>query len=288
MNAVIPFYRQNSQIVDAESHQYLSNYLNPSCGGVQWSILHATAPKRFTSGLLTELLRLQKNISTHYLEHQDVNFHVFSSDIPGVFSLGGDLEFFCECARNGDKDSLRKYGRDAVSTVFNTAVNFNLPITTINIVKGAALGGGFEAALASNHLIAEEQSTFAFPETRFGLFPGMGAYTLLRKRVTEHQAEEIIYSSKAYTAKELYDLGIVDQICEQGQGYKTAMQHIQERYPRHQGIQSMRKMAQKFSPLDKQEMLSIVDYWVESVMNLNTKQLRMIEILSKTDIKHQI
>ena len=54
--------------------------------------------------------------------------------------------------------------------------SFNLPFTTISLVQGDALGGGFEAALCGDIIIAEKQARFGFPEVLFNLFPGMGAY----------------------------------------------------------------------------------------------------------------
>ena len=58
------------------------------------------------------------------------------------------------------------------------------------------MGGGFEAALAGNVLVAERGTRLGFPEVLFGLFPGMGAYTLLRRRVDAVTAEKIILNAK--------------------------------------------------------------------------------------------
>lgn len=266
----------------------LNNYLNPSNGGVLWSILKADAPARITPDLLKELIEVQQDLLYRYSHNQvgragdNVSYHILSSEGPDIFSLGGDLAFFAQCVKQGDRKSLTKYARDAIEFVYQSSTNYHLPVTTITVVKGAAFGGGFEAALAANYIIAEEQATFSFPETRFGLFPGMGAFTFLRQRVPVHVAEEIIYSGKLYTATELLQMNVIDRVCKTGAGYKTAMQFISSRQHQHQGIQAMRKMAQQFAPIDKQELYSIVDYWVESVFSLDKKNLRLIEALSKT------
>lgn len=268
-----------------DTYQLISNHTDPMCGGVHWSILKEDAPNRITRDILREWADTQDKLLSNYHTAQGVNYHVFSSDIPEIFSLGGDLAYFCQCAMAQDRESLTQYAHESIEVVYKTATNYQLPITTISLVKGLALGGGFEAALASNYIIAEEQSTFSFPEVRFGLFPGMGAYTFLRQRVAPRVAEEIIYNAKTYSARELLDMGIIDEICPEGQGYKTTMQWIRERHQKHKGIQGMRQMAQQFSPIKYQELIDIVDHWVDSVMSLENKQLRLIETLSQTTIQ---
>lgn len=282
MSAVIvPFRTHGKEALKTDDSQFLSSFFDQSYG-VQWNILQPNAPRRFTPRLLEKLLTLHHDFSTSYHKNPEVKYQVFSSDIDGVFSLGGDLGFFARCARKKDTAALKKYGHDSVALIYNTSTNYHLPVTTISLVKGVALGGGFEAALASNYLIAERQATFSFPETRFGLFPGMGAFTFLRQRLPVRQAEEIIYSGKTYTAEELLNLGVVDKICEEGEGDAATIQFIRERDQQHQGMHAMREMVQRFAPVDREELHAIVDHWVDAVFKLDEKQLRMIEALAKT------
>lgn len=278
---VVPFNRYGKEAIQTDGSQFLGSYFDPSYG-IQWNILQPDAPRRITPQLLDEILKLQQEFVTGCSSNPEVKYQVFSSEIPGVFSLGGDLKFFANCARTKNETALRKYGNEAIEVSYKRATNFNLPITTISLVKGVALGGGFEAALAANHLIAEQQATFSFPETRFGLFPAHGAFTFLRQRLPVRKAEEIIYSGKTYTAEELFEMGVVDKVCENGEGDAATTQFIRKRHQQHQGIHAMREMVQKFAPIDREELYSIVDHWVDSVMKLNEKQLRMIEALAKT------
>lgn len=263
----------------------LTHDLNPACGGILWSKLNSDAPIRIIQTLLSEFLAVQKALIENHSKTNSPSYHVLSSDIPAVFSLGGDLEYFCQCAKQHNREGLIKYAHDSVDWVYKTASNYNLPITTIALVKGAALGGGFEAALSANYVIAEEQATFAFPETRFGLFPGMGAFTFLRQRVTTHIAEEMIYSGRQYTAKELFHMNVIDQLCKTGEGEACTLKFIKSRHQRHQGIYAMRQMVQQHSPIDKQELITIVEHWVDCVLKLNAKQIRLIETLSKTTLQ---
>ena len=81
-------------------------------------------------------------------------------------------------------------------------------------MQGDALGGGFECALASDLIVAEERAQLGFPEILFNLFPGMGAYSLLSRRVGMKGAEKMILSARLYTAEELHELGVVDLLVE--------------------------------------------------------------------------
>lgn len=282
MSAVIvPFSTFGKDTKTTNTEDYIASFYDASYG-IQWSILQPEAPRRITPALLQELLTFHHEFSTTYHENPEIKYQVFSSDIPGVFSLGGDLGFFAHCVRNQDITALKKYANDSVELIFNSSTNFNLPVSTISLVKGVALGGGFEAALASNYLIAERQATFSFPETRFGLFPGMGAFTFLRQRLPVRQAEEIIYSGKTYSAEELHDMGVVDHICDEGEGDAATVQFIRERHQQHQGIHAMREMVQRFAPVDREELYAIVNHWVDAVFKLEEKQLRMIEALAMT------
>ena len=71
-----------------------------------------------------------------------------------------------------------------------------MPLTTITLVQGDALGGGFEAAISSNVVIAEKSAKFGLPEVLFNLIPGMGAYSFLVRRTSPDLAEKIIMSGE--------------------------------------------------------------------------------------------
>src|SRR3546814_14577116 len=83
---------------------------------------------------------------------------------------------------------------------------------TIGLVQGAALGGGFEALLSFDYIVAERTATFGMPEIMFGLFPGMGAHALLSRKIGSAMADRLIVSNETYSAEEMYELGIVHQI----------------------------------------------------------------------------
>src|SRR3972149_4441233 len=83
-------------------------------------------------------------------------------------------------------NSTRAAARSGASSIraARPASTFACPtLTTISLVQGDALGGGFETALSSDVIIAEQSAAMGLPEVLFNLFPGMGAYSLLTRRI---------------------------------------------------------------------------------------------------------
>ena len=95
--------------------------------------------------------------------------------MPGVYNLGGDLALFRDAIGRHDRDALLAYGHACIDNVFAWATNFGQPLTTIALVEGDAMGGGFESALSASFLVAEESARLGFPEILFNLFPWYGS-----------------------------------------------------------------------------------------------------------------
>src|SRR5207249_864252 len=80
------------------------------------------------------------------------------------------------------------------------------------------IGGGFECAMSSDIIVAEESAQLGLPEILFNLFPGMGAYSLLSRRIGARAAEELILSGRVLSAAKLHEMGIVDVLAPNGGG----------------------------------------------------------------------
>src|SRR3546814_2073117 len=91
-------------------------------------------------------------------------------------------------------------------------------VTGVQTCALPILGGGFEALMTFDVVVAERQARFGLPEILFGLFPGMGAYSILARRIGHVHAERMILGGKVYSAEEMYDMGLVHVIAETGEG----------------------------------------------------------------------
>ncbi len=237
--------------------------------------------------LLAEISVAQKSIAQTAKrghEKRDKNrlmFQVLGSTDPEVFSLGGDLAHFVKLIKAGDRESLFQYAKACIDVLYPTSTSYGLPFTTISLVQGETLGGGFEAALSSNVLIAERGATFGFPETVFGLFPGMGAFSFIARRMAPALAKRIITSGKVYTAEELYEMGVVDVLAPNGKGREAVHEYIEHQQNRSLGFQCMDQVVDQFNPLTYKELMDVTTLWVDAAMQLTHKNLRLMEYLVK-------
>ncbi len=256
--------------------------------GVYWVTLGAHAPVRFTPALLAALRHGQHEIAARVRaeiargEEQRLRYQVFSSRIPGVFSLGGDLALFRKLIDRRDRDALLRYARECIDLVYTTAVSYELPITTINLVQGQALGGGLECALAANVVIAERRARFGLPEVLFNLFPGMGAYQLLCRRLPPARAEQLILSGRTHTAEELHDMGLIDVLVDDGAG-EAAVQHYIRMHQRRQRAElALRRAVHQTTPLDYQMMLRTTEVWADAALDLGARDLELLDYLVRS------
>ena len=87
-----------------------------------------------------------------------------------------------------------------------------LPYPVIALIKGFALGGGLELALACDILLLEEKAKIGLPEVTLGLFPSFGGTHRLVRVVGFYKAKEMIFSGAFYGAQEAYDMGLAQAV----------------------------------------------------------------------------
>lgn len=253
--------------------------------GCVWASMRYPSRPCMSRGLLSDLAHGQvliRDAARAGYEAGDegrLRYQILSSELPGVFNLGGDLAYFISLIREGDQDGLFQYAKTCIEILYPSYTGYGLPFTSIALVQGEALGGGFEAALAAKIVVAEEGSTFGFPESLFGLFPGMGAFTFLARRLSPAMAKRIITSGKVYTAEELYDLGVVDVLTESGKGAAAIYQYIVHQHSRSQGFYGLDKVMDRFNPVSYDELMEVVEIWVDNALQLSEKNLRLMEYL---------
>lgn len=240
----------------------------------------------FSPILLKEIRDLQKRLREHLLspspQAAPIHYLVKASAVPGVFNLGGDLKLFVDKITKRDRDALCEYGKLCIDLVFDSATNLGIPsLTTISLVQGSALGGGLEAALAQNVVIAEESAQMGFPEILFNLFPGMGAYSLLARRIGARRTERLLRSGAQYSGRELGDFGAVDAVSKDGDGVRAVNDFIRAHSRARNGNQAIQQVAQRVNPLSYEELHDVVEIWVEAALRLTSRDLRMMQKLVK-------
>lgn len=208
-----------------------------------------------------------------------VEYVVLASATPGVFNLGGDLDLFKQSIETRDRDGLLNYGRACIEVLYRNYVGHDLHATTISLVQGECLGGGFEAALSSDVIVAEKKARFGFPEILFNLFPGMGAYSFLKRKVGQKITEDLIGSGKIYSVDDMLALGVVDVVAEDGRGEAEVASFIKHRQKNRNGFTSLAWVRRRVDRIEYAELLDIVDLWADSALRLNPRDLKLMQRL---------
>ena len=150
---------------------------------------------------------------------------------------------------------------------------------TVALIQGDALGGGLEMALACHTIVAEEGVGMGLPEVLFGLFPGMGAYSFLCKRIAPHQAEKLMLEGNLYSAQELHRMGLVDVLVPRGQGVAAVEDVIRANRRIPHARAAMHKVRDMTQPVTLEEMMAITEVWVDTALQLGDKSLRTMDRL---------
>jgi enoyl-CoA hydratase len=94
------------------------------------------------------------------------------------------------------------------------AVIAALPVPVIAAVRGYALGGGCELALACDFIYVTPSARFGQPEVKLGAIPGFGGTQLLARRVGMARACELLLTGEVIDAAEALRLGLVNRVVE--------------------------------------------------------------------------
>ncbi len=257
---------------------------------LMWYFMHASPRPCFTPVLLDEISHFHGTVVSQSTssEGRKICYIALASDVPGVFNLGGDLNLFRTLIQSKDRNGLLRYTTSCIKALHANICHLDQDITTISLVQGDALGGGFESALSSNILIAERSAKMGMPEILFNLFPGMGAYSLLSRKVGITNAERMILSGKIYTADELYDMGVVDILAEDNHGERAVYDYIQKENRAKNGYRALRKVKDLCSPITYEELIKVGEIWVDAALRLEARDLRTMErLVARQSARHQ-
>src|SRR3990172_8701549 len=258
--------------------QYQQGY--ESATGAVWTYFNQKGVACYSPGLLKAMCahdeRLIANGGRIEIEGEmrEVNYYVTASRTPGVFNLGGDLSLFMLLIKSRERDALAHYAKLCIDVQYPRSQSFFSPmLTSIALVQGDALGGGFECALASDLIVAEESAQLGFPEILFNLFPGMGAYSLLARRMGMRAAEELILSGRILPAAKLHELGVVDILAKDGEGQTAVRTWIATNAKRRNGMQAAFRARKHVHPVTREELDAITDVWVDAAFRLQDRDL---------------
>ena len=132
-----------------------------------------------------------------------------------AFAAGADI---AELLERTHEDALRSIN----SALFKRVEDFPRP--TIAAIRGYALGGGCELALACDIRVAGTSARFGQPEVSLGIMPAAGGTYRLPRLVGLGRAKELIFTGAIIDAIEADRIGLVNRIVPDEQVLSTAQE----------------------------------------------------------------
>ena len=133
-----------------------------------------------------------------------------------VFAAGNDVKEMADLSY-ADMVKVSASVQGAVTAIAR------IPKPVVAAVRGYALGGGCELALAADIRIAAEDSTFGQPEVLLGIIPGAGGTQRLSRLIGPSKAKDLIFTGRFVKADEALSLGLVDKVVPADEVYAAAL-----------------------------------------------------------------
>lgn len=182
------------------SKQYETILVEPRSDGVFCCTFNRPEVR---NALNAEMVRDVRDALFHLSETPSLRVLIFTGAGGKSFISGADI---AELRERGRGDALRRIN----NSLFREIEQFPMP--TIAAVRGWALGGGCELAMACDLRIASESARFGQPEVKLGIIPGAGATYRLPRLVGIGHARELIFTGRIIDAPEALSMGLVNRV----------------------------------------------------------------------------
>ena len=186
-------------------------------------------------------------------ESNHINALIISSN-KEVFIVGADVTEFLSYFALPDKELLQ--------WIENTQSLFcrieDLPIPTVTVINGYALGGGFELALTTDYRVMAKTARIGLPEVKLGLFPGWGGTVRLPRLIGADNALEWICTGEERKAKDAFKQHAVDSVVSHNQLQASALQIIHQCLDGKLDYQSRKQ--EKRQPIKLNQLESILAF----------------------------
>jgi len=194
----------------------------------------------------------------------DVRVVVLESAIPRRFSAGLDINILTGGHGESIHALLRKH------YVELSEAQYHLGKPSIAAVNGAARAGGMTLAISNDVLIAGKSATFGYPEIDVGLIPAIH-FGHLPRIVGKHRAFELLFTGRAFSTQEAYDLGIVSCVVDDDKVIDAALELAHTFAEKQPGIMKLARDAFMRATDTRSE----IGYAVENFCSaINTQEAR--------------
>ncbi|XP_050377249.1 probable enoyl-CoA hydratase 2, mitochondrial [Argentina anserina] len=164
-----------------------------------------------------DMLKGLENTLEAISKDSSANVLLLRSKVPKVFCAGADLKERKMMSATEVRDFVNK-----LRATFSFLEV--LPIPTIAVIEGAALGGGLEMALSCDLRICGEDAVLGLPETGLAIIPGAGGTQRLPRLVGRSIAKELILTGRKIDGREAMSMGLVNYCVHAGEAYIKALE----------------------------------------------------------------
>ncbi len=164
------------------------------------------------------------------LEHPEVGSVIMTSDKPRVFCAGANIKMLGVSSHN-HKVNFCKFTNETRNGIEDATANSHQ--TYICAINGTAAGGGYELALACDHimLIDDGSSTVSLPELPLlAVLPGTGGLTrLVDKRMVRHDRADFFCTTfEGLRGKRAVDWRLIDELVPRSRFDETVIERARE------------------------------------------------------------
>lgn len=139
------------------------------------------------------------------------------------FCAGADLGELAASRGRGPEDGLADAER--LGEVFVRIRRLSCPV--VSVVTGRALGGGCGLATACDLVVAHEDAVLGYPEVHLGFVPAL-VMSILRRKVGEAAALELLLRGDRISAAEARTAGLVNRVIEDGRFEAGAAEYLSD------------------------------------------------------------
>ena len=198
-------------------------------------------------------------------EHPQVKVILLRSGKPRVFCAGANIRMLAG-ATHAHKVNFCKFTNETRNGIEDASETSGL--FTICVINGTAAGGGYELALAADHimLIDDGASTVSLPELPLlAVLPGTGGLTRVtdKRKVRRDRADVFCTTEEGIKGKRAVDWRLVDEVVP-----ASKLEEAVEKRAREFAARSQRPAAAKgiaLTPLKRERSADAVEYSTLSV-----------------------
>lgn len=172
---------------------------------VSGAIARITLNRPPVNALSLEAIRAVVAAFRRAAEDNGVRAVLLTSAVAKRFSAGLDLDILL----GKSVAEMRPFVQELYINLYDAQYNLGKP--SIAVVGGAARGGGMTMAVSCDVVLASESATFGYPEIDVGVPPAIH-FVHLPRLIGRQRAFELLFSGRAFDAREACALGIVNRV----------------------------------------------------------------------------